>query len=274
MRQRHQQLIALLVLAATAHADPKPAPNDPKSVIDVKPMLDKLVVYKDEYGKFLVTMRPDAIDEMDEAGKWLFYGDQKALHQQQIVGTGKDGAKVEWTLWSPRVRGMQFAEVVQNGGDTTVTCEYKGSKYVTKKLEQLPADQAKTFLQKATLHPPLWQRQSRLLARDDEGVYYFVDAFREEWGGHGERVFVGPKGQMKELPMKNVVADSAGEIYATKGGELKLISSKDSKDEKKAYWRKDGKKEELTLLVPQDNRYLIYAELGMYGTLGVVCDNN
>jgi hypothetical protein len=272
MRQRFQ-LIAL-VAASTALADPKLAANDPKAVIDARPMLDKLEVFKDEYGKFFVSMRPDAVDDMDEAGKWVFYGDLKGLYQQRIVGTSKDGPKLEWTLWSPRVRGMQYAEVVQKAGETTMTCEYKGSKYVNKKLEQLPADQAKTFLQKATLHPPLWQRESRLLARDDEGVYYFVDALREEFGGHGERVFVGPKGQMKEMPMKNVVADSAGEIYATSGGELKLISSKDSKDEKKAYWRKGGKKEELTLLVPQENRYMIYAELGMYGTIGVVCDNN
>lgn len=272
MRQHHV-LIGLL-LGTTAHADPKLRADDPKAVIDVKPMLDKLEVFKDEYGKFFVHMRPDAVDDLGEAGKWIFYGDQKALYQQVIVGSGKTGSKFEWSLWSPRVKGMQFAEVVVNGGgETTVTCEYKKDHYEVHKVEQLPADQAKAFLQKATLHPPLWQRQSRMLARDDEGVYYFVDALREEWGGHGERVFVGPKGAMKEMPMKNVVADSAGEIYATSGGELKLISSKDSKDEKKAYWRKGGKKEELTLLVPQENRNLIYSELGVYGTIGVVCDN-
>jgi len=271
MRQHH--VLIGLIAAATAHADPKLRPDDPKTVIDVKPMLDKLEVFKDEYGKYLVHLRPDAVEDLDQAGKWLFYGDQKALYQQVVVGSGKDGNKLGWSLWSPRVKGMQFAEVSANGTETTVTCEYKTS-YATHKLDQLPADQAKAFLQKATLHPPLWQRQSRLLARDDEGVYYFVDALREEWGGHGERVFVGPKGQMKEIPMKNVVADSAGEIYATSSGELKLISSKDSKDDKKAYWRKGSKKEELTLLVPQDNRYLIYGELGVYGTLGVVCDNN
>ncbi len=41
----------------------------------------------------------------------------------------------------------------------------------------------------------------------------------------------------------------------------------------KAYWKKGGKKTELVQLDPAQNRYVIYRELGIYGTLGVVCDD-
>ena len=69
--------------------------------------------------------------------------------------------------------------------------------------------------------------------------------------------------------MTNVATDSAGEIFATKAGQLKLVAGSDGK----ATWIKGGKKTELTRLEPQENRYLIYRELGIYGSLGAICDD-
>src|SRR5438270_264459 len=43
---------------------------------------------------------------------------------------------------------------------------------------------------------------------------------RDEYGGKGHGIFVGPNGGMKEMPMTNVVSDSKGEIYATKRGVI------------------------------------------------------
>jgi hypothetical protein len=70
--------------------------------------------------------------------------------------------------------------------------------------------------------------------------------------------------------MTNVVSDSAGEIYATKSGDLKVVT--DGKTGK-AYWKKGQTKEELILLDAFANRYLIYRELGIYGQLGSMCDD-
>ena len=67
----------------------------------------------------------------------------------------------------------------------------------------------------------------------------------------------------------SLASDSAGEIFATKAGRLKIITAKDGK----AYWIKGGQKTELTVVEPVDNRYLIYRELGIYGQLGTVCDD-
>ncbi len=44
-------------------------------------------------------------------------------------------------------------------------------------------------------------------------------------------------------------------------------------DAGKTFWIKGAKKTELTMLEPTDNRYLIYRELGIYGALGAVCDD-
>ncbi len=268
MRQR---LLLILLVASTASAAPKKQPGkDPKTdFIDVVPMLDKLEVFKDEYGKYFVAPRPGAIEDTDIADQWVFSGDQKGMYQQRIIGMSRQDKNVEWNIWAPRVRHMNQASVEENDKGATLTCEMKEGHYVKKPLTQLPADQAKTFLEHTPLHPPLWQRVSHLLGRDDDGVYYFVDELREEFGGNGFRVFIGLKGQMKEVPMKNVVSDSAGEIFATTSGDLKIVTG----EKGKAYWKKGGKKEDLTLLEPQDNRYLIYSELGIYGSIGTVCDD-
>jgi len=93
---------------------------------------------------------------------------------------------------------------------------------------------------------------------------------QEEFGGPGFRVYVGQKGAMKLMPMVSMASDSAGEIFATKNGQLKIVADRDGKS---AFWIKGGKKTELTVLPPPDNRYLIYRELGIYGQLGAICDD-
>jgi hypothetical protein len=70
--------------------------------------------------------------------------------------------------------------------------------------------------------------------------------------------------------MTNVVSDSAGEIYATKSGDLKIVTEGNSG---KAYWKKGQAKNELIVLDLYANRYLIYRELGIYGQIGALCDD-
>ena len=250
----------MLLAPALAAAAPKP------KAIDVKPQIEKLDVFKDDVGNYYVSPRPDAMS-YDDSQAWVLYGDGKTMYQQRIIGSSLEGHKLEWYVWAPRAKGMQAASIELDPAGMSVQC--RGKKDGTRKLTQLKADEAHTLLAKAAFYPPLWTRVSHVLLRDDDGVYYFVDELREEFGGNGYRVFVGPKGAMKEIPMTNVATDSAGEIFATKAGQLKLVAGTDGK----AYWAKGGKKIELTRLDPQDNRYQIYRELGIYGTLGAVCDD-
>ncbi len=256
--RRH--LIALLCVSAVAAADPKkPAP------IDVSKMVDGLDVFKDDIGNYYVS--PRAGLDWKDAEQWVFFGDGKTMYQQRVVGSSiTSGQHYQWNGWAPRAKGLTTAEIDLNAGKLAVSCRVKEGKHP---LTQLNADEAKTLLARAKFYPPLWQRQAHLLARDDDAVYYYVDALREEYGGNGFRLFVGPKGAMKEVPLVNTATDTAGEIYATKSGQLKLITNQNGG----AYWVKGGKKTELTVVDVYANRYLIYRDLGIYGTLGAVCDD-
>ena len=92
---------------------------------------------------------------------------------------------------------------------------------------------------------------------------------RDDYGGKSHRIFAGPKGGLKELPMVNVVSDSVGEIYATKRGELRFVTSNSS-----ATWIKGATKTSLTRIPIEDNVGLIYGDLGVYeGSLGTPCDD-
>jgi len=261
-----RRALALLVIASTAFAGGNKAIDAKKpKPIDAKVNADKLEVWKDDLGQYYVVPTANAFP-FDEAGTWVFYGDGKTMYQQRIVGSGSSSKGYEWTIWAPRVKTVQQAGLEPKNDRLTATCGLKDQRALT----QLKADETKLFFAKATFYPPLWQRQSRFLARDDDGNYYFVDELREEYGGQGYRVFMGAAGTMKEMPMTNVVEDSGGFIFATKGGSLKIIA--DAKHDT-AFWVKGGKKVELTVLVPGDNRYLIYRTLGIYGTIGTVCDD-
>jgi hypothetical protein len=258
-------VIAPIALAATA-ALAGPSAADPLKPIDATPMLSKLEVFRDDLGNIYVVPKPDAVS-FDEAQAWVFYGDRKTLYQQRVIGAGKNGnTEFEFDLWAPRARDQRVAAMQVEGGKLALHC--RPGKDGTRPLTQLQADEASTLLRHAKFMPPLWIHQAHLLARDDDGVYYYVDAVREEYGGKGYRVFVGPKGRMKQVVMTNIVSDSAGEIYVTKTGQLKLIAGT-----AKMYWIKDGKKNELTALPPENNIYLIYRDLGIYGRLGAVCDD-
>ncbi len=262
---RRHALILLLVIASSASAEPKRASDKPKP-IDPKAVLDKLEAYRDDLGNYYIIPGEDGWASSDDANQWVFYGDGKTLYQQRIIGSSVEGHRREWYVWSPRAKGMQAAEISVAPDKASVECKRSdGHRPVT----QLKADEVKTLLAHATFLPPLWIRLSHFLARDDDGVYYFVDKLRDEYGGAGYRVFMGPKGSMKEIAMTNMASDSAGEIFATKSGQLKIITGSDGK----AYWIKGGKKAELTVLDPADNRYLIYRELGIYGQLGTFCDD-
>jgi hypothetical protein len=264
---RQHLIVALaLAVAGQAAAEPKAVikPGDKPKPIDAKAVADKLEVFRDEEGNYYVSPKLGAF--ADDPEQWVFYGDGKTMYQQRVIGHGSDGQGYDWSIWSPRVKGIQQASFIAKGPKPSAQCKQQ----VQKPLKPLTVDEAKTLFSRATFLPPLWQRQAHYLARDDDGTYFFVDRYREEYGGKGFRVFSGQKGAMKELAMTNVVSDSAGEIYATKSGDLKIVTDGQAG---KAYWKKGQTKVELIVLDLWQNRYLMYRELGIYGTLGVLCDD-
>ncbi len=273
---RRSVVAVVLALGGVGHAEPKPAPPTPRipvqqrlptekaKPIDIKDGIDKLDVFRDDTGMYYAVPRLGSMTA-DGLQDWMFYGDGKTMYQQRAFGYGSDATHYDWTLWSPRVRGMIGAKIVEMSNSLEVDCSSRNGKRAP---AQLKADEAKVMLKHAKFYPPFWQRQPHTLARDDDANYYFVDQLRDDAGGNGYRVFAGPKGAMKELPLVNEADDSAGAIFATKGGDLKLVKGQDG-----ALWIKGDKRTPLTVLDPAENRYLIYRELGIYGSLGTVCDD-
>jgi hypothetical protein len=145
-----------------------------------------------------------------------------------------------------------------------LTC---GARETSLVLLQGPAKEA--LLDGASYAQSANTREPYALARDKAGTYYFVDRGATEETARDFHLYRGPRGKLRALPMKDVVSDSEGEIFASTSGKLRLVLGKQS-----AQWIA-GSTATLLLLPLSDNYGLIYNELGVYLSqkLGVPCDD-
>ena len=95
---------------------------------------------------------------------------------------------------------------------------------------------------------------------------------RKEYGGKGYRVFVGKKGAMKQKPLTDVASDTAGDIFATKTGDLR-IERDTSEGKDTVQWVKGEKRSALVSLDVDANSALIYSDLGVYSFIGSICES-
>ncbi len=257
-------MLTTLVVALTL-SQPKVAP------LDATAFRDKLQVLTDGQGHYI------ALDPEAPYGETTFTGDGKVFAKIPVIGGGRSGSE-QWSvaMWDPRVRygnnSPASIEMKDSGKFYSVTCAKK-----TTPLTALPADAAKKLLATATFVPPTWTRMPEKLLRDDSGTYYLVDRFRspEASDRRDFRVFAGPKGSMKQLPLKDVVDDEQGMILATRNGNLRLVTNTDGKFEGK--WIQ-GKVTTPLLEVSLDsvnNGKMVYMDLGPYSgqRLGTPCDD-
>lgn len=257
-----QHLVALLFLAPVAHAEPKSKP------LDVSDAIGNVDVYRDEPGKLYVIPR-DAGETGDTAKKWTFYGDGQRLHLQRVVTFSVVGGAVTIGTWSPRVRGIQFAMIERTeDGTASIICSRVARKLDRRPLTLVPSDKATKLLQTARFEPPLWERRVLYFGRGDGATYYLVDALRDEYGGNGHRLFIGKKGQMKHIAVTDFAKDTGGTAVTTKVGELAI-----GPGDKSAMWKHGKKKLTIERLDAGQNGYLIYRELGVYGQLGTICED-
>lgn len=255
---------AVLVLFASASIEARPRKKKVKDDLeDISKYKKDLVVLADDEGDIYVLDGAWGSDDHN-----IFFGDGKILYRQRVFGGGADGStgRMDYSIWSPRV-GLASIGRDDKGAFYLMCGQSLDAERV--ELKKLPDADARKVLDTASFRKPFWKRQAQALARDDAGNYYFVDRMRDEYGGKGHRIFAGPKGGLKELPMTNVVSDSVGEIYATRKGELRFVT-----DPNKASWIKGTAKTELTIVPIEANIDLIYGDLGVYdGTLGTPCDD-
>jgi hypothetical protein len=228
---------ALVGLASTAAADPAPRP------VDVKALKSQGVVLADAQGGTYVVFRGDD-------PKVCYGPNARAVYEQVIIGAhlGSIGRKKD--------------------GSYEKSCRGKDDMGLT----ELSGDKARAVLDKAAFLTMAIVHVPHLLARDDSGVYYYVDRLAKIYGGKGYRVFVGKKGAMKQMPLTDVASDSAGDVFSTKSGDLRLVRNSESSKETMT-WVKGEKRTELVFLDTDINSAVIFKDLGLYTFLGTLCDN-
>lgn len=249
-RSRGAALLVLLLLAAPALADdaPLPPPWGQAKKLGEKMALEDARVCADAKGHVLVVFRLNA----------LYYGDARTLS-----AVNADGSEV----FDPRQQGASASASFSKAGDE---CEVEcGARLV--KLPRVHEERATALLLGATYVPNPHQREPHALLRDDRGVYFYVDRGRAPGEEKNFRLYVGPKGAMVLQKMTNVVSDSAGDIFSTKSGDLRLLIDR----EKASEWIQPRKRTQLRYLDVEENLHLIYAELSVYAgqRLGSPCDD-
>jgi hypothetical protein len=249
---------AVIGVAATAAADPSPKP------VDIKARKAQATVLADAQGGVYVVLR-----DGDEPK--VFYGpNPKAVYEQIIIGSSSDGeGRWEFDTWAPRVPGNHLGFLThKKDGSFERSCSDSDKAGLT----ELTGDKAHAVLDKTAFLTMGTIRVPHLLARDDSGVYYYVDRIAKQYGGKGYRVFVGRKGAMKQVPLTDVASDSAGEVFSTKSGDLRLVRNNEN-DKQRMTWVKGEKRTELVFLDTDDNSVVIFKDLGLYTFLGTLCDN-
>ena len=253
MRAPGWLVIASCLIATVAAADPKP------TEIDSKPFKDRLMLFQDAQGGTYAVLR--------DASPRVFYGTGKQLYEQIVTGSGAN--EDQWSIgtWAPRVHEIRPGQILRmEDGSFKRDCDGLDDAGLT----AVVGEKATKLLASVKLMSPATTRIPYLLARDDAGVYYYVDKLRK---GDGYRVFVGKKGAMKQMPLSDVAIDMAGAVFSTKTGDLRLVRSTDSGEKESVKWVHGEKGTDLHFLDVDAASVLIFKDLGIYGFLGTLCDN-
>ncbi len=257
-------------------AEPSAAETAPRTLeageLDASEFRDLLSIMTDGQGHYIALVTFAKKVKGVSVGEHLFYGDGKRFYEQRRRSGSSSGndQRFQRHIWSPRDFGNGGGSF--NGDKETFTLKCGKRKTPFKALDEAAE---KAMLAEARFFPPLWPRRAYVLARDDEGTYYYVDRARKPAKNFDFRLFRGPRGNMKALPLVNIVSDSEGDIFASKRGRLRLVLTEGTRQRKRQWQWIAGRKRTELIDVPVDrNVGLIYRDLGVYDgqRLGIPCD--
>jgi hypothetical protein len=256
MRARAWLVVGLVAgLATTVRADQKPV------AVDIKAFKDKLIVFQDAQGGTYAVLPGDE--------PRVFYGTAKTLYEQIVTGRSANGDAWSINTWAPRIPELRPGQI-ERKSDGSFERSCAGADDVG--LTLITGDKAKQLIEKNTFMSSMLIRVPYLLARDDKGVYYYVDRFSKRYGSKGFRVFVGKKGAMKPLPLTDTATDTAGDVFSTKTGDLRFVRTTEESTTTLT-WVRGEKRTTLIKLDTDINSPLIFKELGIYGFTGTLCEN-
>lgn len=164
------------------------------------------------------------------------------------------------------LRPYSFVKADKKANTCAVTCGAR-----TTSLTMMEPAQARELLLKASYDVSPRKYEPHALLRDTKGTYYLVERSTAESQQKGYRVFIGPRGRLQQQQMVNVIADSKGEIFSTRQGDLQLVVDR----EQPSLWIVKKSRKKLRSVPVEENRLLIYNELGVYtgARLGTPCDD-
>jgi hypothetical protein len=141
----------------------------------------------------------------------------------------------------------------------------------TAQLQLLDSQTARDLIVGAKIEENPQQYGPHALLRDDLGLYYYVDKGIRRGNERSFRVFRGNKGKLEQQKLTNLVADSEGEVFSTRTGELRLVIDR----EEGSSWVQAKNRVKLRRVPVEENLPLIYNELGVYQgvRLGTPCDD-
>jgi hypothetical protein len=223
---------------------------------------ERLYVLTDDHGLFIALVPFDGIHTP------FYAGDGITMYRQRVVGGGQEGRLAfNRVFWEPRARSGAESSLDMRGGRGTLTC---GKRSIPMRV--LGEGGTRKLLGQARFVEAPFRRVPQLLARDDQGAYFFVDAAREPASGEaadppGYRLAYGRKGALGPVPLQDALADSAGLVLVTATG--RLVDQGGALE-----WISGSARVPLTRLDVRDAGPLIYRELGAYpgGKLGTPCD--
>ena len=206
----------------------------------------------------------------------LYSGEAKTLYAARAPGWGMPGSEFLEPRYvnptaNPNFRGSDMrihSSVEVDAGANT--CKLHCGVRTVPLTVLSPAD-AQSLVLAATLLANPQRYAPHALLRDDHGRYYLVDRGIRPEEAKSFRVFIGNKGKLELQKLVNVVADSEGEVFSTKKGDLRLLVDK----VQASTWVQGGKKVQLRAVPLEENLPLIYSDLGVYEgqRLGTPCDD-
>ncbi|MCL2626407.1 MAG: hypothetical protein FWD46_06300 [Cystobacterineae bacterium] len=272
-----KRLSKLGVLSVCLAAFAQAAPPKNKEVLEpyegIENLRSKLYLYTDGNGHYLALS-----ETVDRKPTPIFWGNGHVFFVQEVGGitTRKDKAKedelsvflsFDLSFWEPRTDKNTNNIVKEENGEFYMTC---GKKRKTL-LQPVPAEEAKTIVEKAQFYERRFMREPHLLVRNDAGTYYYVDKSSKE-GEKDYQFFIGKRGQLKKAKLKNIVRDSEGEIFATPNGSLRIVVGRDE-----IYWVHGKQKQALVRIPVEQNINLpfVWNDLGMYANkkMDTPCDD-
>lgn len=250
--------------AAAAAGEPPKSASAPQHLVDVSAVRDKMTLLTDGKSHYIAVVPTGQ-------GEGVFYGDGQRFYELRSPSSGRNGDSWERSFIDPRFteggheEGMGFVSL--RDGVYKVSCGPR-----TTVLKPVEAAAAKSQLDAATFERSPRKYAPYALARDEHGVYYYVDHGYQKEEAKKFRLFVGPKGNLKQLKMTNIVSDVEGDIFSTKTGSLRLILNRGE-----SLWIKDAKKSKLTIVKLDFNVQVasLYNDFGLYAgeRLGTPCDD-